>query len=275
MTDATGHPDPVTITAHYLAPGHAGAATIAVDVVRAGRRHATGAFRLASADGLHLVGVATTTDLAGASGPLLVDARPPDLPPPDDCTRSEPGDPFPPPFVGQIDMRLHPEDIPFRSGDTSGNARMRGWFRLLDDEPLDTLALVLAVDAFPPTSFNVNLPIGWTPTIELTAHVRHRPVPGWLACAFVTRNIAGGYLETDGEIWDSSGSLVAQSRQLQLVPRAPHVARARTLREEQVNDALGGRVRRRRATYDLGAPTAEDPCPSIPPDSGPSRCSTT
>jgi len=218
MTDATGHPDPVTITAHYLAPGHAGAATIAVDVARAGRRHATGTFRLASADGLHLVGVATTTDLAGASGPLLVDARPPDLPPPDECTRSEPGDPFPPPFVGQIDMRLHPEDIPFRTGDTSGNARMRGWFRLLDDEPLDTLALVQAVDAFPPTSFNVNLPIGWTPTIELTAHVRHRPVPGWLACAFVTRNIAGGYLETDGEIWDASGSLVAQSRQLQLVP---------------------------------------------------------
>ena len=37
-------------------------------------------------------------------------------------------------------------------GDGSGNARMRGWFRLLDDESLDTLALVLVVDAFPPTS---------------------------------------------------------------------------------------------------------------------------
>ncbi len=218
VTDATGHPDPVTITAHYLAAAHAGAATVDVDVVRTGRRHATGTFRLASAAGLHLVGVATTTDLGAASGPLLVDARPPDLPPPDECPRSEPGDPLPPPFVGQVEMRLHPEDIPFRSGDGSGNARMRGWFRLLDDESLDTLALVLVVDAFPPTSFNVNLPIGWTPTIELTAHVRHRPVPGWLACAFVTRNIAGGYLETDGEIWDASGSLVAQSRQLQLVP---------------------------------------------------------
>ena len=43
---------------------------------------------------------------------------------------------------------------------------------------------------------------------------------GWLACAFSTRNIAGGYLETDGEIWDEAGSLVAQSRQLQLVPSA-------------------------------------------------------
>ena len=218
VTDATAKPDPVTITAHYLAPGRAGAVTVDVDVARSGKRHATGAFRLASADALHLVGVCTTTDLGATSGPVLVDAAPPDLPPPDDCPLSVPADPFPPPFVGQVEMRLHPDDIPFRSGDTSGNARMRGWFRLRDGEPLDTLALVLAVDSFPPTSFNVNLPVGWTPTIELTAHLRHRPAPGWLACAFTTRNISGGYLETDGELWDSAGTLVAQSRQLQLIP---------------------------------------------------------
>jgi len=218
VTEATGKPDPVTITAHYLAPGRAGPVTVDVDVVRAGKRHATGAFRLAGADTLHLVGVCTTTDLGAASGPVLVDAAPPDLPPPDECPLSVPADPFPPPFVGQVEMRLHPDDIPFRTGDTSGNARMRGWFRLRDGEPLDTLALVLAVDSFPPTSFNVNLPVGWTPTIELTAHLRHRPAPGWLACGFTTRNISGGYLETDGELWDAAGTLVAQSRQLQLIP---------------------------------------------------------
>jgi len=218
VTDATGHPDPVTITAHYLSPGRAGPVTCDVHIARAGRRHATGTFTLASAEHTLLVGVCTTTDLAEASGPLLVDAQPPDLPPVEECVRSEPADPFPPPFVGKVDMCLHPDDVPFRTGDASGNARMRGWFRLRDGEPIDTLALVLAVDAFPPTSFNVNLPIGWTPTVELTAHVRHRPGPGWLACAFVTRNISGGYLETDGEIWDGSGALVAQSRQLQLVP---------------------------------------------------------
>ena len=218
VTDATAKPDPVTITAHYLAPGRAGAVTIDVDVARSGKRHATGAFRLASADALHLVGVCTTTDLGATSGPVLVDAAPPDLPPPDDCPLSVPADPFPPPFVGQVEMRLHPDDIPFRSGDTSGNARMRGWFRLRDGEPLDTLALVLAVDSFPPPSFKGNLRVVGTPTIELTAHLRHRPAPGWLACAFTTRNISGGYLETDGELWDSAGTLVAQSRQLQLIP---------------------------------------------------------
>ena len=95
-----------------------------------------------------------------------------------------------------------------------------GWFRLRDSEPIDTLGLLLAVDAFPPTAFNARLPVAWTPTIELTAHVRARPAPGWLRCVFTTRFVTGGFLEEDGELWDASGHLVAQSRQLALVPRS-------------------------------------------------------
>ena len=55
--------------------------------------------------------------------------------------------------------------------------------------------------------------------MELTAHVRARPAPGWLACSFATRFVTGGFLEADGEVWDATGRLVAQSRQLALVPR--------------------------------------------------------
>jgi acyl-CoA thioesterase len=56
--------------------------------------------------------------------------------------------------------------------------------------------------------------------LELTTHVRARPAPGWLACSFATRFITGGFLEEDGEVWDATGRLVAQSRQLALLPRA-------------------------------------------------------
>jgi hypothetical protein len=97
---------------------------------------------------------------------------------------------------------------------------LRGWFRLAGGEPIDTVGLLCAVDAFPPTIFNIAMPPAWTPTVELTAHVRARPEPGWLRCRFATRFVTGGFLEEDGEVWDATGRLVAQSRQLALVPRA-------------------------------------------------------
>lgn len=53
----------------------------------------------------------------------------------------------------------------------------------------------------------------------MTTHVRGIPEPGWLRCKFTTRFITGGVLEEDGEVWDSTGRLVAQSRQLALMPR--------------------------------------------------------
>ena len=218
---ALGRPDPVTITAHYLAPGQPGPATVTVDVAKQGRRFGTGRATLEAGGRSLLTCVGTFGDLGedANDGPELVDRTPPDIPPPEACTELRPTDTFPPPFVGRVELRLHPDDSGFAAGQSSGRARMRGWFRLRDGEPCDTVALLCAVDAFPPTVFNTNLPIAWAPTIELTAHVRARPAPGWLRCAFSSHFISGGFLEADGEIWDETGRLVAQSRQLALVPR--------------------------------------------------------
>jgi Thioesterase-like superfamily len=105
-------------------------------------------------------------------------------------------------------------------GRQSGRPLMRGWFRLPRGEHLDSVALLCAVDAFPPTAFNARLPVAWTPTVELTAHIRANPAPGWLRCRFSTRFVTAGFLEEDGEVWDSDGRLVGQSRQLALVPRS-------------------------------------------------------
>lgn len=84
---------------------------------------------------------------------------------------------------------------------------------------MDAFALMLIADAFPPTVFNARLPVAWVPTVEMTTQIRGIPAKGWLRCKFSTRFITGGVLEEDGEIWDSSGRLVALSRQLALMPR--------------------------------------------------------
>ena len=69
-----------------------------------------------------------------------------------------------------------------------------------------------------PVTFDLGM-YGWTPTLELTVHVRAVPAPGWLRVVHSTRNVAGGLLEEDAEVWDSADRLVAQSRQLARVPR--------------------------------------------------------
>lgn len=220
LCQAADRPDPVSMTGHFLSPGKPGAITVSTSVVRAGRRFTTASAVLATDDRPLVTALGTFGDLAWADGPSWSDREPPELPDPDDCTPITPADTFPPAFMGKVELRLHPEDAQFASGGGSGRPRMRGWFRLRGGEPLDTVALLCAADAFPPTIFNADLPVAWTPTVELTAHVRSRPAPGWLRCRFATHFITGGFVEEDGELWDSSGRLVAQSRQLALVPRA-------------------------------------------------------
>jgi acyl-CoA thioesterase len=81
----------------------------------------------------------------------------------------------------------------------------------------DTLALAVLVDMASPPVLDLG-EFGST-TIELTVHVRGRPAPGWLACRARTRHVIDGYHDEDFEIWDAKGQLVAQSRQLALLPR--------------------------------------------------------
>ena len=218
MRDAAGRPDPVTVTAHYLSPGRPGPASITAEVVKRGRTFATAVGSLEAAGKRLMQVLGTFGDVSRPMGPERVEAAPPDMPLPDDCFAVEPTETFPPPFMGRVDLRLHPDDAGLLNGAPSGELHVRGWFRLRDGEPIDTLGLLLAVDSFPPTAFNARLPVAWTPTIELTAHVRARPAPGWLRCAFTTRFVTGGFLEEDGEVWDDTGRLVAQSRQLRADP---------------------------------------------------------
>jgi len=225
MRSASGRPDPVTVTAHYLSPAPAGPVEARTEVVKEGRRFATvsGSLRQGDRELIRVLG--TFGDLSRTAGdaPLLTREQPPDLPPYESSPpRGDGNGPdVPVALMGRLGVRLHPDDARFQQGIRSGTPEIRGWFAFADERPIDTLALLLAADAFPPTVFNLDIAPGWVPTVELTVHVRGIPSPGPLRCRFATRFLQHGFFEEDGEIWDSSGQLVAQSRQLALAPLSP------------------------------------------------------
>jgi hypothetical protein len=219
MADATGRP-PLTLTAHYLRPAPAGPCEIEVATVRSGRRLATASatLRVDGAPTLQLLG---TFGDQRAGGPARSLDSPVDLPPYADSAAPPASSDGPAPAImDRLAIRLRPGDEGFRFGSPSGRAEVAGWFALAAEEPVDAIGLLLAADAFPPAVFNSGLPIAWVPTVELTVHVRGTPAPGPLRCVFRSRFIHDGLLDEEGEIWDRTGTLVAQSRQLALVPRS-------------------------------------------------------
>lgn len=211
----TGRPDIISVSAHFLSPGAVGPVSAVSETVKAGRRFATTRVDLRGPENTLLTGTVITGDLDDGEGPSMILGSAPDLPAPEDCQLTEPSGFFPPPFMGKIEQRLHPDDALFENN----GPRIRGWFRLLDDEPMDTLATVFASDSFPPTVFNTDLPVGWVPTVQMTVHVRSRPTSAWLKLDTRTRFIQNGTFEVDANIFDADDRLVAQSRQLQLMAR--------------------------------------------------------
>ncbi|MGH3649775.1 MAG: thioesterase family protein [Acidimicrobiia bacterium] len=212
----------ISATGHYLNPADAGPLAVNVDILKEGRSLSMLRASLSRGDESLVVVTGVLADPARPpSEDDLIIGGPPQLPPPAECVMAEPSTTaaLPPPFTGKVEVRIHPVDATVLVGQRSGNPVMRGWFRLRDDEALDAHAVVLATDAFPPAIFNSNLPVGWTPTLDLTVQVRNPSPSGWLAGRFSTKFVTDGLLEEDGELWDEEGRLVALSRQLALVPR--------------------------------------------------------
>ncbi|MBV9831093.1 MAG: thioesterase family protein [Marmoricola sp.] len=217
-------PDPLSVSAYFLTPSRPGPARISTRRVRVGGRRTTAAASLVQdEDGREVerVSVLATYGDLGEPGEVERQLPPPELPPVEECVETL----FAPeevrvsaPLLERFGTRLDPRYAGWAVGRPSGSGVVQGWFRFADDRPLDPIALLLVLDALPPVTFDLGRP-GWAPTIELTAHVRAHPAPGWAIVRHETRNVSGGQFEEDCAVWDSTGRLVAQSRQLALLPR--------------------------------------------------------
>jgi acyl-CoA thioesterase len=205
------HPDVLSVSAYYLTKTEPGEVLVRAQTVRIGKRLSTGVVQVEQEGEPRVHLTAMYTDLSHAGGPTHVERGPPAFPPPEECVKAE--GPLAPEFVKNFEMRFTPESAGWATGRPSGHAEMSGWVRFVDGRPPDPASLPLFADCLPPAIFNVMQP-AWTPTFELTVHVRTRPAPGWLQLRFTTRYLQDGYLEEDGELWDERRTLVALSRQL-------------------------------------------------------------
>ncbi len=207
------HRDPVTVTAHFLQKTEEDLVDIKVERLRAGRSLSNGAARIVQRGEERVRLLAAFADLETLAGPTSVEEAMPPVPSPRRC---EPGAP-----VTGIELaRRYETRYPpgaYRVGDPGvpdAAYELLLWRRMADGRPEDLFSLMLLADSLPPPIVARRGMVGWTPTLELTVHLRQRPRAGFILCRTRTRYLIGGLMENDGEYWDEDGRLVALSRQI-------------------------------------------------------------
>jgi acyl-coenzyme A thioesterase PaaI-like protein len=211
------HPHPVALSGSYLRAPAAGPVRLAVEPGPAGRTLAHSAVTLADDQGICLTVQATTATLG--DGPVEWTTPTPDVPSVEECFSLAENAALAPPgvqvpgLVFRVDTRVDLATAGWVFGQPSGEPLMRAWVRFMDGRESDPLALVTFADVLPPTSWSMGR-MGWAPTVQLQVLVRGVPAPGWCLVEARANEVADGWFDEDYRIWDSTGRLVAQSRQL-------------------------------------------------------------
>lgn len=215
LRELTGKPDPISVTTHYLRPVQGGTVgRIEATLIRSGRTMATAQGTLSQDGKDRLVVIAAFGDVEAkvGIGPEM-GPKPPELPTVEDCiARANLNQGVELPLLTRVDCVLHPDCV-----EAGERAVIEGWIRFSDGADPSTLSLPGFVDMFPPSLTALVGNTGWVPTIELTTHIRRAPKPGWLRARFECDDLHNGRMIENGALWDSSGAIVARSRQIGLM----------------------------------------------------------
>ncbi|WP_216916907.1 thioesterase family protein [Nocardia noduli] len=123
--------------------------------------------------------------------------------------------------VGQgADLFLDRDWARFLEGQR-GEPRLRLWMRPRAGDQADpevaAYFAIMSADMSPPVPMNLGH-FGWAPTVQMTTYLRRRPAPGWLRVIATTHEVGERMFDEDQLVLDSTGAVVAQSRQLALIP---------------------------------------------------------
>ncbi|QIM23252.1 thioesterase family protein [Phycicoccus sp. HDW14] len=215
-----GHPDVLTWSTVFLSAAQPGPVEVRAELLRAGRSVSTGQVRLVQEGPDGPVERARVTAVLGdasvALEPVHRSPGPPTMPPPDACVPAQrDGSPLASAIalLDRLDLRVDPATAGFAVGRPTGRGVLRAWVRMADGREPDVAMLPFAVDCLMPVAFDLGV-AGWAPTLELTGQVLGRPAPGWLQVAMHVDAVVGGFYVEEADVWDSTGRLVARSRQL-------------------------------------------------------------
>lgn len=223
---APGPHDPLAIGAEFLRAPGAGPVELHTELLKTGattsvvavRMHQDGDIPPATHPGRIALAATVTTGRLPDDAAVFSDL--PELPvtPPDHAL--DPALDAPPGVIRTLaiscELRLDPDSMAFARG-AAGPPVMRGWVRPRGEDP-DPLFALLVGDILPPTVFNVAGRTGWAPTVQLTALLRARPVPGWLRVQSRATAVVGTWFDEDATVIDAAGRLICQARQLALSP---------------------------------------------------------
>ncbi|WP_433175263.1 thioesterase family protein [Actinoallomurus sp. CA-150999] len=209
----SAHPHPIATSASFLRTVAAGPAEVRVEPRKSGRTATVARVILAQEGQDRVEALITTGTLDGDAEPDYSVGQE-KIPPIEECVTfgADNG------FTRRIDLRYDPATMGWLDGRPSGVPEIRAHLRLREPYDPDGILLALAVDALPPVVLNMSAS-GWAPTVELTWHMRAVPAPGWLAVHGRGRLVSDGWFDEEVEVWDSTGRLVAQSRQIARVGR--------------------------------------------------------
>jgi hypothetical protein len=214
--DGGTHPHPIAASATYLRPPDPGPVEVETEVLRAGRTAGQVRSRMLQNGAVCVEALITTSTLDATSEPYWTGGLElPEIAELERCVRLPGVSPvgLPVPIMDEVEVHLDPADTGFARGEPSGRGQLRGWLALADDEPFDPVALLYAVDAFPPATFEI-APTGWVPTLELTAYVRALPAPGPVRILHRAQVVDAQKVDEVCFVWDSRRRLVAQATQL-------------------------------------------------------------
>ncbi len=210
------HPHVLSATVAYVASPTFGPAEVHSEVLRRGRGMSQVRARLVQGGAARVDATFTLGRMAEDSEPWWGGEAVPAVPAADGVPRTSAPGPagIPMPIMDRVEMVLDPATAGFASGRPSGVGELRGRLRFVDGRPPDTLALLYAVDALPPATFDVGGTTGWVPTLSLTAYLRALPAPGPLTVRQRAGLVEAGTVDEACDVWDSRGRLVAQATQL-------------------------------------------------------------